>query len=105
MHVLGATITDGKRAASWEKGQKNSKNSTESAFGMGPNVGRRTEQVKTEHWKATKEYRSNQSFSGAFGPLSSHPFSLIFPPLSPLQALFTLAPLLPSSPPPLPPPF
>ena len=39
-----------------------------------------------------------------FRPLSSHPFSLIFPPSFPLQALFSLPPLSPSSPPPLSPP-
>ena len=49
----------------------------------------------------TKEH---ESFKCAFGPLSSHPFSLIIPPSS-LQALFTLPQLLPSSPPPLAPLF
>ena len=43
----------------------------------------------------------SEFFECDFGPLSSHPFSLIFPPLFPLQALFTFPPLLPSSPPPL----
>ena len=40
------------------------------------------------NWKATKEYLNQRGtkikfFECAFGPLSSHPFSLIFPPLSP----------------------
>ena len=53
-------------------------------------------------WKATKEYLNNRGtksefFKCAFGPRSSHPFSLNFPLSFPLQALFTLPPLLPSS--------
>ena len=43
----------------------------------------------------------SEFFECAFGPLSSHPLSLILPPpLFDLQALFTVPPLLPSSPPP-----
>ena len=64
-------------------------------------------------WKATKEYLNHKitgvpksEFSEcAFGPISSHPFPSFPPPLFPLQAMFTLAPLLPSPPPPLFPPF
>ena len=55
--------------------------------------------------KGDKEYLNQRGtksefFECTFGPLSSHPFSLISPPFFPLQALFTLPPLLPSTPPP-----
>ena len=64
----------------------------------------------TTGWRATKEYLNHKGtkirvsrvrFRAPFLP----PFSLIFPPLFPLQALFTLPPLLSSSPPPLSPLF
>ena len=54
-------------------------------------------------WKATKEYLNQRGtkirvFRVCFRAPLLPPFSLIFPPLFPLQALFTLPPLLPSSP-------
>ena len=57
------------------------------------------------NWKATtKEYLNHRGTKIRvspvwFGPLASHPFPSFFPPSFPLQALFTLPPLLPSSPP------
>ena len=56
-------------------------------------------------WKATKVYlnhggtKISEFFECAFG-LFLPPFFPHFSPLFPLQALFTLPPLLPSSPPP-----
>ena len=60
-------------------------------------------------WKATKEYLNQRGtksefFECLFGPFS-HPFPHHFFPLFPLQALFTLPPLFPSSRPPFPPLF
>ena len=61
-------------------------------------------------WKATKEYLNQRGtkirvFRVRFRAPSSHPFSPHFPPLFPLQALFTFPPFLPSSPPPVSPLF
>ena len=61
-------------------------------------------------WKATKEYLNQRGtkirvFRVLFRAPFLPPFSHHFSPLFPLQALFTLPPLLPSSPPPFHPPF
>ena len=61
------------------------------------------------NWKATKEYLNQRGtkirvFRVRFRAPFLPPFFHRFSPLFPLQALFTLPPLLPSSPPPLSPP-
>ena len=61
--------------------------------------------VCSHFWKATKEYLNQRGtkirvFRVCFRTPFRPPFSPHFPTLFPLQALFTLTPLLPSSPPP-----
>ena len=60
---------------------------------------------KEESWKATKEYLNQRGtkirvFRVFFRPPFLPPFLPYLSPLFPLQALFTLPPRLPSSPPP-----
>ena len=62
------------------------------------------------HWKATKAYLNQRGtkirvFRVLFRALFLPPFSPHFSPLFPLQGVFTLPPLLPSSPPPFSPIF
>ena len=66
--------------------------------------------ISCMNWKATKEYLNHRGtkirvFRVCCRAPLLPPFSPHFPPHFPLQALFTLPPLLPSSPPPLSPLF
>ena len=76
----------------------------------GPSKKAHEEVYETVFWKATKEYLNQRGtkirvFRVPFRAPFLPPFSPHFSTLFPLQALFTLPPLLPSSPPPLSPLF